>query len=176
MKKFVFCCLFLLALLAQSVNFSFAAEDSCPQSGKDKIQTKNLVCDYHANRILKSELPLKNGKKQGLVKEYYESGKLKSEVIYKDDKREGLSKFYHENGKLYLKLKYINDSLVRGMCYHIDGTKKDLTNDELDDLEKDTPDKLDDLGKDTPDELEDLENDKPFDCKKGNYDLMLLGH
>jgi len=103
MKKLIaFCCLFLLALVAQiGCNQSNSTEkQACPATGKGTIKTENLACVYHENGKLKGELPSKNGQIDGLVRRYHENGKIKEEVLFKDGKPEGLAKTYDEHGNL----------------------------------------------------------------------------
>ena len=77
---------------------------------------------YYESGNLKSEIPYKNGEKEGIgkwyyengnirreipygkvdgiVKKYYESGNLEREIPYKNGEREGIGKWYYESGNL----------------------------------------------------------------------------
>ena len=121
MKKIVLCCIVFLALLLlaltqiEYIKSIFAAEQTglCPQNGKDEVRTESLECFYHENGVLKTEVPFKDGKREGLAKDYYESGALKGEMPYKDDKMEGLGKAYYENGELKGEILYRNGEPVK---------------------------------------------------------------
>lgn len=67
-----------------------------------------IVREYDISGILKSEIPMKNGKENGLEKRYYDSGKLMMETLYTNEKRNGLEKEYYENGKLKAQTIYTN--------------------------------------------------------------------
>jgi len=64
------------------------------------------VRQYDISGILKSEIPMKNGKENGMERRYYDSGKLMLEAQYVNDKRNGLEKEYYENGKLKSETNY----------------------------------------------------------------------
>ena len=49
---------------------------------------------------LKSNISMKNGKRDGLEKIYYENGKLKYELNYKNGEPYGNMKLYDETGNL----------------------------------------------------------------------------
>ena len=73
-------------------------------------QPVNVVfCLYHSNGNVSSEVPLINGKVEGIARDYYVSGKLEYEIQYKDGKREGIAKRYFENGKLLGETPFNND-------------------------------------------------------------------
>jgi len=55
---------------------------------------------YHYNGKLKSELILKDGKKDGQSRFYYENGQLEEEGNYLDGKKVGLWKEYDQKGQL----------------------------------------------------------------------------
>ena len=104
----------------------------------NKQPVNGVVCSYHNNGNIKSEVTYKDGKREGLlrtyyksgklfgeayakdnklegiVKNYYESGKIKTEVTYENDKREGIEKVYSESGKLESETPYKNGVIDRG--------------------------------------------------------------
>lgn len=55
---------------------------------------------YFGNGRLKSEIPYKNGKREGMAKVYYENGRVRAKGLYKDGKLVGKVKEYYENGFL----------------------------------------------------------------------------
>jgi len=93
---------------------------------------------YEKSGALKTEITVKNKKKNGPAKEYYPSGNLRSLVNYVDNvtigetiwyfengqpyrvtpyvngKMEGIRKIYYENGKLQAEIPYKNNQLIIG--------------------------------------------------------------
>ena len=59
-----------------------------------------LVRKYFGNGSLKSEIPYKDGKREGIARLYYENGRVKEEGLYKEGKLVGKVKKYYENGFL----------------------------------------------------------------------------
>lgn len=64
---------------------------------------------YWENGNLKSELPYRNGKLNGVARWYYEDGTLQQEVPYVDNKINGVLKRYHDNGRREAEETYVND-------------------------------------------------------------------
>lgn len=62
---------------------------------------------YHANGVLKSEVPQSFFMKKGIYKEYNENGQLIREVSYQNNVKSGLQKEYFPNG-VYLESHYVN--------------------------------------------------------------------
>jgi len=62
--------------------------------GQEEVKKK-----YWDNGKLKSEIPFKNGKKEGLTTLYYESGEKRSDVPFKNGKKEGPMTIYYESGE-----------------------------------------------------------------------------
>jgi MORN repeat variant len=58
------------------------------------------VRKYFGNGCLKSEMPYKNGEREGMAKSYYENGRVRAEGLYKNGKLVGKVKEYSENGFL----------------------------------------------------------------------------
>lgn len=95
----------------------------CPQTGKNTIQTKNLECYYYGSGKLQSEVPLKNGKQEGMGKLYYESGALLGEGYGKNGKLEGLVKAYYASGALLVEVPFKNGELEGlAKAYYENGT------------------------------------------------------
>lgn len=69
---------------------------------------------YFDNGNLKSEISLKNKKKNGLAINYYETGKVHLKVTYKDNIKEGKSIWFYENGQKYRENNYV-DNLKNGI-------------------------------------------------------------
>ena len=61
---------------------------------------------YRDGNWLFSEVPFKNGLRDGVQKDYYKSGKLRWSDFFKNGKREGLYKRYYRSGKLELEMPY----------------------------------------------------------------------
>ncbi len=69
----------------------------------DKKSAKPIIAllkDYYGNGNLRSEIPYKDGKREGIEKWYYENGNLTFEALYKNDILDGVHKSYYKNGKL----------------------------------------------------------------------------
>ena len=58
--------------------------------------------------ILKSEVFINNGKKEGIYNSYHENGQLCEEVNYIDGKINGIYKSYYLNGQLKEEVNYID--------------------------------------------------------------------
>ena len=52
---------------------------------------------HYKNGTIKSEVSLKDGKREGLEKTYYENGKLQTKVSYKNGKENGIKQFYKKD-------------------------------------------------------------------------------
>jgi hypothetical protein len=77
----------------------------------DKEVKDGIIKTNYADGTLKSEVPVKNGKRNGVAVSYYASGKKQLEIPYTDGKREGVVKSYYENGNLYEETTYVNDQM-----------------------------------------------------------------
>lgn len=66
---------------------------------------------YEKSGKLKSEITVKNKKKNGPAKEYYPSGKLRTLVNYVDNVTVGETIWYYENGQPYRVTPYINGKM-----------------------------------------------------------------
>jgi len=62
--------------------------------------------------IIKSEVFMLNGKRNGILKSYHKNGQLKEEVNYIDDKMNGIYKLYHKNGELDEEVNYIDGKKI----------------------------------------------------------------
>lgn len=67
--------------------------------------------EYYPSGRLKTEIPYKDGKINGIQKIYYESGKLKEETSFVDGKKNGAAKIYYENGQLLAEASFICDKI-----------------------------------------------------------------
>lgn len=59
--------------------------------------------EYYPNGQLRSEIPYKKGREDGIMRRYYPDGSLQLDVSYRDGKKEGAWKEYfpsYEGGKL----------------------------------------------------------------------------
>jgi antitoxin component YwqK of YwqJK toxin-antitoxin module len=110
---------------------------------------------YYESGKLQSETPFKNDKIEGLKKEYYESGVLRTEVSFVNDQAEGVGKFYYPTGKLQGEtpfkknqpdgitklftpagklirtIEFKEGNIVKGYDYNDQGTKLELSREEL---------------------------------------------
>lgn len=110
---------------------------------------------YYESGKLQSETPFKNDKIEGLKKEYYESGVLRTEVTFVNDQAEGVGKFYYPTGKLQGEtsfkknqpdgitklfnpagklirtIEFKEGNIVKGYDYNDQGTKLELSREEL---------------------------------------------
>jgi len=86
---------------------------ACSTGTKKKEQQvkDNIARTYDREKRLKSEVPMKDGKRHGLAKMYYTNGKVNLELPYVDDKREGTSKKYYETGALFQETDYHDDQI-----------------------------------------------------------------
>lgn len=74
---------------------------------------------YKTNKVLKSEITVKNKKKNGVAKDYYPSGKLRSIVNYVNNIKVGETIWYYENGNPYRITPYVNGKIegIRKIYY-----------------------------------------------------------
>tara|TARA_B100000795_G_scaffold76340_2_gene54367 strand:- start:1639 stop:2322 length:684 start_codon:yes stop_codon:yes gene_type:complete len=80
-------------------------------------QSQEVYQEFHENGKLKFEVPLVNGKKEGLGKTYFDDGELKIEANYKNDLLNGeLVQFYY--GRTIKKVHYKNDKLDGYAIYY----------------------------------------------------------
>jgi hypothetical protein len=101
MKFFI---LFLPAIIFLS------CESPQKKASKEK-HSGNVVVSNYSDGSIRAEIPMKNGKKDGLAKEFYQSGKLFREIQYQEGVKEGLAKRYYENGQLAQETPYKNDKI-----------------------------------------------------------------
>lgn len=73
--------------------------------------------DYYGTGIIKSEIPYKDGNKNGIEKKYYESGIIESKIPYKDGKLNGIVKYYYETGIIKTEYSY-RDGKQNGKSKH----------------------------------------------------------
>jgi antitoxin component YwqK of YwqJK toxin-antitoxin module len=69
----------------------------------------NVETSYWENGNIKSELPYKNGKLNGVARWYYEDGTLQQEVPYVDDMIDGTLRRYHDNGRRETEETWLNN-------------------------------------------------------------------
>ena len=84
---------------------------------------EGIVRNYYESDKLKAETPFKNDRQEGIVKRYYESGKLKAEIPYKNGKLEGFEREYYESGKLWRETPYKNGKLEGIARYYYESGK-----------------------------------------------------
>lgn len=66
---------------------------------------------YKKSGALKSEITIKNNKKNGPAKKYYPTGELHTLVNYVDNIKEGETIWYYKNGQPYRVTQYINGKM-----------------------------------------------------------------
>ena len=78
-------------------------------------QEKEVIIQetYHKNGAVESQIPIVNGKRDGMQKFFYEDGKLASQVLYVQDLKQGQFKAWFHDGKLKLVANY-RDSKLQG--------------------------------------------------------------
>lgn len=74
---------------------------------------ESIKTEYYESGLIRSEVTIKNGKKNGKAIYYYENGTIEQERYYKNDKLSGPFISYYENGNVNIKLDFI-DSLRIG--------------------------------------------------------------
>ena len=86
---------FLSMILCSVTSFSLLYADNLKecQSKEDK-KSECVEKVYDDNRILRTELPIKNGVLHGIGKHYYKSGDITREIQYTNDKINGIVRFY----------------------------------------------------------------------------------
>lgn len=89
---------------------------SCESTENEKKTTKNknedkVVVSKYGNGSVRAEIPMKDGKKNGIAKEYYEGGELYREIEYVNGKKAGISKRYFENGHVSQETVFKNDKI-----------------------------------------------------------------
>lgn len=101
---------FLSMILCSVTSFSFFyANDLKECESEEDAQTGCVVKVYDESGNLTTDLPLKNGKLNGIAKDYYDNGNLKAERSFKNGRQEGIKKEYYEDGNLLGELPYKND-------------------------------------------------------------------
>ena len=98
----------ILIILSSSCNL-------IPSKKEDKAETKQkgviVHKNYYENGSLKSEITVKNNKKNGPAKKYYITGELHTVVHYVDNVKEGETIWYYKNGQPYRVTNYIHDEI-----------------------------------------------------------------
>jgi len=78
---------------------------------------------WHENGQLFRKVNYKAGKKEGVGRNWYDNGQLKGEYNYKEGKRDGLARNWHYNGQLDFERNYINNERISEKCFDEDGNK-----------------------------------------------------
>jgi hypothetical protein len=128
----------ILILIFLVLNSCDLISDFIPQKEKESNGIEVRKTYYEKSDVLKSEITVKNNKKNGPAKKYYDSGELHTLVHYvnsvkegktvwyykngnpyrvtkfKNGKKEGVRKIYYEEGKLQAEIPYSNDELQMG--------------------------------------------------------------
>ncbi|MFO7827745.1 MAG: hypothetical protein R6V23_03910 [Bacteroidales bacterium] len=116
-----------ITLLMAIIALLFACN---PSSKKQEVQNSQVEEDgswikksYFDNGNLKSEITVKNKRKNGPAKKYYTTGELHTKVNYVNNIKEGEAVWYYKNGQPYRITQYKNNKItgVRKLFYE-DGT------------------------------------------------------
>lgn len=94
-------------------------QEHTDQINSNSDSTYILKTFYEKSGKLKSEITVKNKRKNGPAKEYYPSGKLRSLVQYVDNVTVGETIWYYENGQSYRITPYVNGKMngIRKIYY-----------------------------------------------------------
>ncbi len=65
--------------------------------------------NYYDDGSIRSEVPVKDGKRHGEAREYYENGKLAASIVYENDQKNGTSKWYYQDGILYQQAIFVDN-------------------------------------------------------------------
>jgi len=119
-KNKIIILLILVAIVAGSCNVENSKKDKNVQSKDDNARIKKA---YYDNGNLKSEITIKNKRKNGPAKKYYTTGELHTIVNYTDNMKEGEAVWYYKSGNPYRITQYENNKIegVRKLFYE-DGT------------------------------------------------------
>lgn len=80
------------------------------------METKvTIKKEYYPNGRLETEIPYKDGRRNGIAKEYYPNGKLQWEATFVSDKINGSEKVYYESGKLQWETPFV-DGKINGIA------------------------------------------------------------
>ena len=116
---------------------------------KDGIEKKF----YYGSGKLEYEAQYQLGKRYGFFRGYYKNGRIAIEAQFKNDNITGVVRKYRNNGELSAKVVFDKNLPVSGICYHLNGNERALTEAELEKV----------TNKSTEAELEKVTN-KIFDC------------
>ncbi len=81
------------------------------KKGKAKIEKDGVRKTHYPSGQLRSEIPIKDGKKNGLARDFYSDGKPHFEINYVNNRKHGITRMYYQNGKLYEETPYDNDRI-----------------------------------------------------------------
>lgn len=110
---------------------SLIYSDNTPLEGIFYEYNSGISYRYCVTDKLKSEIPYKNGKIEGIRKTYYDNGKIEAIETYKNSMKNGLSISYDSiTGAEIYKMKYIDDNKFEGTCIE-DKTIYEYKNGEL---------------------------------------------
>ena len=117
-KKFIFLAIvififFINSLMTFSERFINNLEQLEERNGKTYVRGEKEAFTgtlnvYRDGNWLFSEVPFKNGLRDGVQKDYYKSGKLRWSGFFKNGKREGSAKSFYENGNVEFEENHIN--------------------------------------------------------------------
>lgn len=135
-------------LLFSTCDFTKVKQEKATLKKEEKV-TDGVVLSKYPDGTIQTEIPMKNGKKNGRAKTYYSNGKINMEIDYVDgvrhgelrqyyetgilhkitpfvnDKKQGLEKKYHSNGKLSAEVPYHDGNPCEGLKEYLsDGKPK----------------------------------------------------
>jgi len=118
------------------------------ESGKVKSETpfkndkvEGLKKEYYETGVVQTEVPFVNDEAEGVGKFYYPTGKLQGETPFKKNQPDGITKLYNQAGQLIRTIEFKEGEIVKGYDYNDQGTKLELSREELLEATKDAANK-----------------------------------
>jgi len=108
-KNKIIILLIFLAAAAGSCNVENNNKDKNVQTKEDDARIKKA---YYDNGNLKSEITIKNKRKNGPAKKYYTTEELHTIVNYTDNIKEGEAVWYYKSGQPYRITQYKNNKII----------------------------------------------------------------
>ncbi|MGL5458694.1 MAG: toxin-antitoxin system YwqK family antitoxin [Cetobacterium sp.] len=79
---------------------------------------EGVAKSFYPNGQLEEESNFKNGILQGTQKKYYSTGGLQEESNFKNGELDGVKKYYYESGKLYVERVFSNGDLKKEKIFN----------------------------------------------------------
>ena len=91
---------------------------------RNRIEIVKYV-SYYENGQKKSEITIKEGKRDKSYIEWYENGQKEYDITYKDGKEDGKATAWHENGQKKTEGTWKDGNLISSICWDKDGNECD---------------------------------------------------